>query len=171
MSAPKHSSSLVISGATRARSVCLRPRPRPDQVADVASTPEQSPQQAAPVAVRTHSEAGASASLAPLANGLLSPERVIALQRTARSRDADTDVRCLRRRAALSTVRIDTGAEAAALMATRGASTVAGRRHIAIAPPEYRPATPLGDALIARGVAHVLPPTRGGYVPGGSLGG
>ena len=58
----------------------------------------------------------------------------------------------------LSTVRVHTDAPRAQ---PPGARAVTAGEHIAFAPGEYQPGTPLGDALIAHEVAHVIQQRRG----------
>jgi hypothetical protein len=55
-----------------------------------------------------------------------------------------------------SRVRVHTGAEAAALAAHLSARAVTMGEDIAFAPGEYRPGTPVGDAILAHELAHVV---------------
>ena len=55
----------------------------------------------------------------------------------------------------LSSVRIHDSAAGAAVARDAGARAVAVGEHIAFAPGEYRPGTPVGDALLAHELAHV----------------
>ncbi len=62
----------------------------------------------------------------------------------------------------LSSVRVHADATGAEVTARAGARAVAAGEHVAFAPGEYQPSTPLGDALIAHEVAHVLQQRDGG---------
>lgn len=57
---------------------------------------------------------------------------------------------------ALPDVRVHTGAEAASLNARLGSRAFTLGHHIAFGPGEYQPGTPVGDALLAHELAHVL---------------
>ena len=115
-----------------------------------------------------------TASLAPCHGGTgargVSPAAVLALQRAAgnaavaraleggRPLDAGTRTRMSSAfgGADLSSVRVHTDAAGAEATAGTGARAVAAGEHVAFAPGEFQPSTPLGDALIAHEVAHVL---------------
>jgi hypothetical protein len=57
---------------------------------------------------------------------------------------------------ALPDVRVHTGGEATALNARFGSRAFTLGRHIAFGPGEYQPGTPVGDALLAHELAHVV---------------
>ena len=61
-----------------------------------------------------------------------------------------------------SSVRIHAGTPAAALAGRLASRAVTVGRHVAFAPGEYEPGTPLGNALIAHELAHVVQQEGGG---------
>ncbi len=61
----------------------------------------------------------------------------------------------------LSRVRLHDDVASANLTGSLGARAVAVGEHVAFAPNEYRPGTPLGDALIAHELAHVVQQSDG----------